>query len=118
MHIFSGNIQRIERGEIIDSGYEGFFRVRADGKDEISSLPRHVALRVSVALKGCEIFRSIFLFAFFHLRSIDMRKGKLKRHFISFASCCSKENFCQFVKLQSGRSFLTFFNRKIRFIYM
>ena len=40
------------------------------------------------------------------------------RHFISFSSCCSKENFYQFVKLQSGRSFLTFFNRKIRFIYM
>ena len=40
-------MQRIERGEIIDTGYEGFFRVRADGKDEISSLPRHVALRVS-----------------------------------------------------------------------
>lgn len=38
--------ERIERGEIIDSGYEGFFRVRADGKDEISSLPRHVALRI------------------------------------------------------------------------
>lgn len=41
-------MQRIERGEIIDTGYEGFFRVRADGKDEISSLPRHVALRVSI----------------------------------------------------------------------
>ena len=40
-------LQRIERGEIIESGYDGFFRVRADGKDEISSLPRHVALRVS-----------------------------------------------------------------------
>ena len=77
-----------------------------------------MALRVSVALKGCEIFRSIFLFTFFHLRSIDMRKGKLKRHFISFASCCSKENFYQFVKLQSGRSFLTFFKKKIRFMYM
>ena len=47
-----------------------------------------------------------------------MRKGKLKRHFISFASCCSKENFYQFVKLQSVRSFLTFFNRKIRFVYI
>ena len=41
-------MQRIERGEIIDTGYEGFFRVRADGKDEISSLPRQVALRVSI----------------------------------------------------------------------
>ncbi|KAL9960679.1 hypothetical protein ACROYT_G034165 [Oculina patagonica] len=38
--------ERIERGEIIDTGYQGFFRVRADGKDEISSLPRHVALRI------------------------------------------------------------------------
>lgn len=64
MHIFPENIQRIERGEIIDSGYEGFFRVRADGKDEISSLPRHAALRVSVALKGCEIFRSFFFICF------------------------------------------------------
>ena len=78
MHIFSGNIQRIERGEIIDSGYEGFFRVRADGKDEISSLPRHVALRVSVALKECEIFRSVLLFVFLRLRSIDLSKGKKK----------------------------------------
>ena len=112
MQIFPENIQRIERGEIIDSGYEGFFRVRADGKDEISSLPRHVALRVSEALKGCEIFRSIFLFAFLHLGSIDLRKGKLNRHIISFASCCSKENFYQFVKLQSGRSFLTFLTEK------
>ncbi|PFX17404.1 F-box/LRR-repeat protein 13 [Stylophora pistillata] len=39
--------ERIERGEIIDSAYEGFFRVRTDGKDEISSLPKHVALRGS-----------------------------------------------------------------------
>lgn len=38
--------ERIERGEIIDSAYEGFFRVRTDGKDEISSLPKHVALRI------------------------------------------------------------------------
>ena len=43
---FALALQRIERGEIIDSGYEGLFRVRADGKDEISSLPRNVALRV------------------------------------------------------------------------
>jgi len=45
--IFFQHVQRIERGEIIDSAYEGLFRVRADGRDEISSLPRHVALRVS-----------------------------------------------------------------------
>ncbi|XP_020600406.1 F-box/LRR-repeat protein 13-like [Orbicella faveolata] len=44
--IFNQHVQRIERGEILDSVYEGFFRVRADGRDEISSLPRHVALRI------------------------------------------------------------------------
>ena len=49
-------LQRIERGEIIDSGYEGFFRVRADGKDEISSLPRNVALRVRLAKKYIKFF--------------------------------------------------------------
>ncbi|XP_029212767.2 dynein regulatory complex subunit 6-like [Acropora millepora] len=38
--------ERIERGEIIDSELEGFSRVRADGKDDISSLPRNVALRI------------------------------------------------------------------------
>ncbi|XP_032221277.2 dynein regulatory complex subunit 6 [Nematostella vectensis] len=38
--------EKIEKGEYNDSGYEGFFRIRADGKDEISSLPRHVALRI------------------------------------------------------------------------
>lgn len=38
--------ERIERGEIIDPGFEGFFHVRADGRDEISSLPRNVALRI------------------------------------------------------------------------
>ena len=40
------------------------------------------------------------------------------RHFISFASCCSKKNFYQFVKLQNGRSILTFLKKKIRFMYI
>ena len=39
--------QRIERGEIIDTGeYRDFFETSEDGKDVISSLPKHVALLV------------------------------------------------------------------------
>ncbi|XP_046839843.1 dynein regulatory complex subunit 6-like isoform X2 [Xenia sp. Carnegie-2017] len=40
--------ERIERGEIIDAGeYSEFFETK-DGKDVISSLPKHVALRIFV----------------------------------------------------------------------
>ncbi|CAB4012185.1 F-box LRR-repeat 13-like, partial [Paramuricea clavata] len=39
--------ERIERGEVIDTGdYKDFFETAEDGKDVISSLPKHVALLI------------------------------------------------------------------------
>lgn len=41
------NIQRIEKGEVIDVGeYGDFFHASFDGNDVISSLPKHVAILV------------------------------------------------------------------------